>query len=751
MNAETALLFPPASGESGEIVQAANAAQRPPNAILMLHRVLKGRYPLTLTLVLVGSVVGAFIGYLIPKPQYRSVGVIRVQYILPKILYQTEQNGIMPMFESYLASQVAQVQSRRVINEAMVQPEWKSLGRGLLPAAVANFQQSLSVNNPKSSPLIQVSFSDNDPAAAAIAVKAVIEAYVRLYADNEAESGTPAITLLENRRVELMNRLNSINDRIQSIANDFGSTALQEVYSFKLSELNRVESQLRAMEIQRLVMGGKQAAPTTAPSQSDNLNAMAEAAAQNDPWLNELYRQKRETVRQLEQLASHYGNSYSKVVDLRALGDSIDRDISERLIQIQAAIASGLGLPGKATWGTPTGTAPALVTPAQASAESIEQLHQLYDALKAETVALGRKNVEIDKLRSDAAEVRERLAETKTRIEQLSVEKNVSGRITVMSYGDVPLAPDQDRRKAMAGLGGFGLGTCGLSIVIAMGLLDRRMRHIDTARTQLKRVERLLGVLPELPEKLEDPEQAASAAHCLHHVRAMLQIRQRATGHKAYAITSPSPGDGKTSLTISLGMSLASSGCRTLVIDADADGAALSSRLNVEGNSTKSQPGLREVLAGESLNAAVRPTGYPLLSLLPLKVPGHPHAERLSPESLRRVLDRSCQDFDTVLVDCGPILGSVEAAIVSAGVDGVILLVSRGGDRTAAAGAVELLHNAGAQIEGIVFNRAESRDVAASGYASSATIRASRASVSRTPGDGLRTSSTSVDHVCVGV
>jgi Mrp family chromosome partitioning ATPase len=132
------------------------------------------------------------------------------------------------------------------------------------------------------------------------------------------------------------------------------------------------------------------------------------------------------------------------------------------------------------------------------------------------------------------------------------------------------------------------------------------------------------------------------------------------------------------------------------------------------------------VLKGENVERAIRTTGYPLLSVLQLGCSPSTHSGKLSPIAMRNMFDRVADNYDLVLIDCGPVLGSVEAAIVSAEADGVVLVVSRGGDRTAAEDAVNLLNTAGAVVEGIVFNRARHEDVAGSVYSSSSSIRSMR-------------------------
>ena len=106
----------------------------------------------------------------------------------------------------------------------------------------------------------------------------------------------------------------------------------------------------------------------------------------------------------------------------------------------------------------------------------------------------------------------------------------------------------------------------------------------------------LLGILPDLPDRLSDPEQAAIAAHCVHQIRTMLQINGGTEERRVFAVTSASPGDGKTSLTLALGLSYAACGTRTLLIDCDLVGAGLTARMNVSA-----AEGVLEAIANRSL------------------------------------------------------------------------------------------------------------------------------------------------------
>jgi len=242
-----------------------------------------------------------------------------------------------------------------------------------------------------------------------------------------------------------------------------------------------------------------------------------------------------------------------------------------------------------------------------------------------------------------------------------------------------------------------------------IGLLDTRYRYSDEASSTEMQGVTLLGILPNLPDRLSDPEQAAIAAHCVHQIRTMLQINGGAnvdgTDRRVFAMTSASPGDGKTSLTLALGLSYAACGTRTLLIDCDLVGAGLSTRMNVHA-----AEGVLEAIANRTMLEYVRTTDIADVAILPVGSAHGYHASTLSPGALRRLIDEAKKHFDTILIDTGPILGSIEASLVCAAADGVVLAVSRGQSRPLVEKSLAHLNHIGARLAGVVFNRAQGND-----------------------------------------
>ena len=214
-----------------------------------------------------------------------------------------------------------------------------------------------------------------------------------------------------------------------------------------------------------------------------------------------------------------------------------------------------------------------------------------------------------------------------------------------------------------------------------------------------------MGILPNLPDRLSDPEQAATAAHCVHQIRTMLQINGAATDQSVFAVTSAHrPGDGKTSLTLALGLSFAACGSRTLLIDCDLAGAGLTRRLGV-----KAENGILEAAANRAVLEYIRTTDITDVALLPVGTSGAMHASTLSPNTLRRIITEAKKHFDTIVIDTGPILGSIEASLVATVADGIVLTVARGQQRQLVEKSIRHLMSIGAKVAGVVFNRAQAK------------------------------------------
>jgi tyrosine-protein kinase len=173
---------------------------------------------------------------------------------------------------------------------------------------------------------------------------------------------------------------------------------------------------------------------------------------------------------------------------------------------------------------------------------------------------------------------------------------------------------------------------------------------------------------------------------------------------RVVVLTSPMPGDGKSSTASNLSLVLAQRGVRVALVDADLRRGALA---HVHGASRT--PGLSEVLTGQAeLSEVVRPVDVDAehqFHLLPAGSPPPNPAELLGLNQMRTILKRLSEDHDLVIVDAPPLNVVTDASILGALGDGVILVVRAGVTEEAPlAFAVDQLEKVEARVLGAVLN-----------------------------------------------
>src|SRR5690348_6932142 len=75
------------------------------NVLHRLHVLLRGRYKWAILLAIIGAAGGAVLGWRAGKKEYQSMGQIHVMPVLPKLIYETGEKGIMPMFDQFVETQ----------------------------------------------------------------------------------------------------------------------------------------------------------------------------------------------------------------------------------------------------------------------------------------------------------------------------------------------------------------------------------------------------------------------------------------------------------------------------------------------------------------------------------------------------------------------------------------------------------------------------------------------------------------------
>ena len=182
---------------------------------------------------------------------------------------------------------------------------------------------------------------------------------------------------------------------------------------------------------------------------------------------------------------------------------------------------------------------------------------------------------------------------------------------------------------------------------------------------------------------------------------------------KAIVVTSAVPGEGKSTTTANLAISMAQAGSSVLLIEGDLRRPKVAEYLGLEG-----AVGLTNVLVGQvDLDTVLQPWGADGLWVLPSgSIPPNP-SELLGSQQMSDVLKELKSRFDIVLIDAPPLLPVTDAAVAAAAADGA-LLIARHGHTTRAQveSAVQTLLGVDAHLIGTVYNMVPLKGRDAYGY-----------------------------------
>ena len=145
---------------------------------------------------------------------------------------------------------------------------------------------------------------------------------------------------------------------------------------------------------------------------------------------------------------------------------------------------------------------------------------------------------------------------------------------------------------------------------------------------------------------------------------------------KVIAVTSCTPNEGKSTVSLNLALSLADSGKKVLFIDADLRKSVLMGRTEVEGEEIK---GLSHLLSHqETIENVICATNVPRFHIIYAgTVPPNP-AELLGSKYFKRFLSAIRKVYDYVIIDTPPLGSVIDSAVIADECDGSIIVLESG-------------------------------------------------------------------------
>jgi tyrosine-protein kinase Etk/Wzc len=295
------------------------------------------------------------------------------------------------------------------------------------------------------------------------------------------------------------------------------------------------------------------------------------------------------------------------------------------------------------------------------------------------------------------------------------VKASKVGNVRLLDVAETPIKPVRPKRAiviSLATLAGLFLG------VIAAFVRKNLFGGIDDPNE----IEQLLGMTVSAAIPHSDKQQTLyaqmqsssnknsvlatddpkdMAIESLRSFRTSLQFSMLGAKNNIVMISGPTPGVGKSFVSVNFAAVLAATGKRVLLVDADLRKGYLQKYF-----SQKRQNGLSELIAGQiTLDTALRKGVLTDVDFISTGVlPPHP-AELLTHANFGAFLAQVSANYDFVIIDTAPVLAVSDSLVVAPHV-GAVFSIVRGGVSTIGEieEAVKRFNQAGSAVTGVVFN-----------------------------------------------
>lgn len=669
--------------------QASLGVANPVTAGRLLHR---KRLIFTISVLVAAAAIPPI--WLFMVPQYRASGHIRVSPVVSRIVFKTEDNSMVPLYRSYLNTQVSIIRGPKVLQRVLdrkdvQETKWYKgyrvprFGAALTP--IERLRGSLSVRPQRNTELIEVAVLGKDAGDAKILTDAVIEEYRRFNEELVQRGDVRRLETLTNEATALQHEIDGLVATKFNLSKLVGTTDPEQLRSQMSLQLSTLEAEKAGLsralamgrwDLQSLMDRSKQPRGDGGTATSGGGETEAEHRYARDTEWRRLRINSENTRHQLELARQRYGESHPRIAELVA-----DIAHAETLLAARERQIEDGNVGSEETDGAFTNRAIAIgnrVLDQNALQWQIDRLSREIEIRDQEIKAQKDKVTDAGEVAKKIADYDERIRFTsdlyetvRSRLKQLDLESNAPARITVAAYAVAPSRPYSDRRIVFTAMALIGALILGFSAAFVRVATDSTIHEASEIRDAVRAP--FLGQIPEVStfEGLLE-ESNPLVLECIRIVRTAMLERLDWPRQNVALVTSSSSRAGKTSVSVLLARSLAQMGKKTLLVEADLYRPSLSQRVGQTFST-----GLAMLLAGQIEESdAIEHSDITNLDLLP----AGDRPENFSVEMLANGIFGACiqrwrDAYDFVIIDSPPMMPIADARIMARHADGAIMVL----------------------------------------------------------------------------
>jgi polysaccharide biosynthesis transport protein len=535
------------------------------------------------------------------------------------------------------------------------------------------FSNNLKVKVTAGTRLLEVDFTNRDPKVAAAVVNHLVQALIDYTFQTKFTATNQVSQWLEGQLGDLRKQSELLQSRVVALQQGSGIFGVggtdpqgkPVIYSPILDRLQQSTAQLSQAQMNRVLKASVAEVVKTGNAELiSQLSGTSIASGSGQGVMNSLaliqnLRLQEATLQaQIDQDASQFGAAYPKLIQERASLKGVQQSLQEEIKRTAERSENDFKVASKAEQGA----------------------RAAYDNDRVEAEKLNDKSIEYAILSKEADQSQELYQDLLKRLKEAGILEGLhSSNVTVVDQASAPARPSKPQVPLYLALGaglGIFLGCC---VALLVEAVDNKIQGADEVEAlQIP----LLGISPQIEANktsshalMLDSRHADSAfGESVRRLRSGLLISRSGTPPQVLLVSSASPGEGKSTLSLSLAISLSQYEKKVLLVEADMRRPVLCRRLGLQRTD-----GLSVLLSDREAATAILPAANnPNLYLLPAgPTPPYP-AELLGSPRMHSLMDEWRAEFDFIVVDSPPVLPVTDAQLLEEMADATVLLARVG-------------------------------------------------------------------------
>jgi capsular exopolysaccharide synthesis family protein len=664
----------------------------------------------------------AFIIWYMHVPKYEASALMMIEDSGPFVAFSSRATGSHS--QRYVQTQLELLRSPVVLEPVLSRTEIASLPELVgKQDRVAYLRERMSIRQIGQSELYNINYRSASPQAAANVVNAVIVEYLNIQKDDEFQRSQRVIDILDEERNRRGLEVERLRKRVVDLAKEvtgrdpFSGAEVTD-YGRALSPVSALFQSLTAADVEREVRRAELQSILDAPALAlgkaessglldieiethEDIRSRLQAIKTTEAQMDAI---KQQAVQFKKNPNAEHAPAYVRLKDVLKQQRA---DLNEAKARIRGDILTK-------RQAQQTAEHEQQVAKMKLELASLDARRELLSKRFEEQVknlkSGGGGSVEMEFARAELGREEKVFELIASRKLALQTELRAPARIQLRQKANVPVVPIEPipfklllMASSVALVAPFGLA-------VLREITVRRISDIDQLAQETRL--RILGGVAALPVRYvavtprelsgrvrRDTYIFAESINCL---RTNLALAAGLSGEKIFAVTSASASEGKTSVAVSLALSIANASENpTLIIDGDMRSPYVGTMLK-----TNNHPGLFEVLSNKcSMDAAIQQVGKSHLYVIAAGRATRSAHSVVGVAELKLILEQLRQRFSTIIIDTPPILGASESLVLAKAADSVLFCslcdVSKAKQVRL---AIERLENADIHIAGAVLS-----------------------------------------------